>query len=85
MSIGLLDLLLGGPARGPMLAVPYGLGLDAVQGTVSGKVGHCGKEKKGTSRQRQQEDRLHIHALTPSPFPAPVSVFPSSSARPHHS
>ena len=85
VSIGLLDLFLGGPSCGSMLAVSYSLGLDVVQGALSGKVGHRGKEKKGASCQCQQEDRLHIHALTPSPFPAPVSAFPSLSVHPHHS
>ena len=61
----------------------YSLGLDVVQGALSGKVGHRGKEKKGASCQCQQEDRLHIHTLTPSPFRTPVSAFPLLSAHPH--
>ena len=54
MPVGLLDLLFGCPPGRSVLAIAHGLGLDVVQGALTGEVCGGGHDQEHPARQRKK-------------------------------
>ena len=66
--IAVLDLRLGRPSRGPMLAVPHRFGLDAVEGAVVCQDDDQGDEARESRHGKNKRGKL-CHHINTIPFP----------------